>query len=184
MATKKIITLMFLTLSFTVAKAQFYSLRTNLIGDATLNLNAELSMTANRRWSFHFPVQYNPFIYNKDIYENRKARNLTIEPGTRYWLRESYNRGFVGMMAIASRFDICHIWDKYRYDGYAFGLGATFGYAWPFAKRWNLELEGGPGVVYATYNKYKCKHCGKKLGRYDGLYLIPARVSMSFVYLF
>lgn len=184
MRTKKALTLMLIALSSMTVRAQFYSLRTNLIGDATLNLNAELSMTANRRWSFHFPVQYNPFMYNKDMYENRKARNLTIEPGVRYWLRESYNRAFVGVMGIASRFDLCHIWDEYRYDGYALGLGAAFGYAWPIAKRWNFELEGGPGIVYASYNKYKCKHCGKKLGHESGLYLIPARVSASFVYLF
>lgn len=180
---KKTIALILLMAAQT-ASAQFYSLRTNLLGDATLNLNAELGMTVNRRWSLHFPVQVNPFVYNKATYENRKFRNLTFEPGVRYWCAESYNRGFVGVMGIASRFDICHIWDRYRYDGHAFGLGATLGYAIPIGKRWNMEFEAGPGLVYADYNKYVCKHCGRRLGRRNGLYLIPARINLGIVYLF
>ena len=43
--------------------AQFYSARTNLIGLATGNINLEGSMTLNRRWSLHLPVQYNPFVF-------------------------------------------------------------------------------------------------------------------------
>ena len=38
--------------------AQFYSARTNLIGLATGNINLEGSMTLNRRWSLHLPVQF------------------------------------------------------------------------------------------------------------------------------
>jgi hypothetical protein len=52
--------------------AQFYSARTNLIGLATGNINLEGSMTLNRRWSLHLPVQYNPFVFK----DNRQFRNL------------------------------------------------------------------------------------------------------------
>ena len=50
--------------------AQFYSARTNLIGLATGNINLEGSMTLNRRWSLHLPVQYNPFVFK----DNRQFR--------------------------------------------------------------------------------------------------------------
>lgn len=46
---------------FLSVSAQSYSLRTNVIGLATTNLNLEASMTLNRKWSLHLPVQYNPF---------------------------------------------------------------------------------------------------------------------------
>ena len=73
--------------------AQFYSARTNLIGLATGNINLEGSMTLNRRWSLHLPVQYNPFVFK----DNRQFRNLTVMPGVRYWFVESYSTFFVGM---------------------------------------------------------------------------------------
>ena len=56
--------------------AQFYSARTNLIGLATGNINLEGSMTLNRRWSLHLPVQYNPFVFkdNRQFRHRIKAR--------------------------------------------------------------------------------------------------------------
>lgn len=78
--------------------AQFYSARTNLIGLATGNINLEGSMTLNRRWSLHLPVQYNPFVFK----DNRQFRNLTVMPGVRYWFVESYSNFFVGMNTLAS----------------------------------------------------------------------------------
>ena len=44
-----------------------YSLRTNVIGLATTNLNLEASMTLNRKWSLHLPVHEIPV---KDILSN------------------------------------------------------------------------------------------------------------------
>lgn len=72
--------------------AQFYSARTNLIGLATGNINLEGSMTLNRRWSLHLPVQYNPFVFK----DNRQFRNLTVMPGVRYWFVESYSNFLSG----------------------------------------------------------------------------------------
>lgn len=71
---------------FLSVSAQSYSLRTNVIGLATTNLNLEASMTLNRKWSLHLPVQYNPFKFGR----NRQFRNFYAAPGVRYWLLESY----------------------------------------------------------------------------------------------
>lgn len=78
---------------FLSVSAQSYSLRTNVIGLATTNLNLEASMTLNRKWSLHLPVQYNPF----KVGRNRQFRNFYAAPGVRYWLLESYMGGFIGM---------------------------------------------------------------------------------------
>lgn len=81
---------------FLSVSAQSYSLRTNVIGLATTNLNLEASMTLNRKWSLHLPVQYNPFKFGR----NRQFRNFYAAPGVRYWLLESYMGGFIGMYTV------------------------------------------------------------------------------------
>ena len=70
------------------AHAQSYSVRTNVLGLATGNLNLELSAAASRKVTIHVPVNYNPFTYNF-LAENCKMKNLTVQPGARYWLTES-----------------------------------------------------------------------------------------------
>ena len=56
--------------------AQSYSLRSNILGLTTTNLNLEASMTLNRKWSLHLPVQYNPFKFGS----NRQFRNFYAAP--------------------------------------------------------------------------------------------------------
>ena len=160
--------------------AQFYSARTNLIGLATGNINLEGSMTLNRRWSLHLPVQYNPFVFK----DNRKSRNLTVMPGVRYWFVESYSNFFVGMNTLASGYSIGRIWNKKRYEGEGYGIGLSIGKAYPLSKTWNIEWELGGAAVWARYNEYRCRECGAFLGRKHGWYLIPSRVALNMIYLF
>ena len=63
--------------------AQFYSVRTNLVGLGTGNLNVEGSMAFSTHWSAHLPVQYNPF----RLWDDGKLKNFTVQPGVRYWMR-------------------------------------------------------------------------------------------------
>lgn len=160
--------------------AQFYSARTNLIGLATGNINLEGSMTLNRRWSLHLPVQYNPFVFK----DNRQFRNLTVMPGVRYWFVESYSNFFVGMNTLASGYSIGRIWNKKRYEGEGYGIGLSIGKAYPLSKTWNIEWELGGAAVWARYNEYRCRECGAFLGRKHGWYLIPSRVALNMIYLF
>ena len=157
--------------------AQFYSARTNLIGLATGNINLEGSMTLNRRWSLHLPVQYNPFVFK----DNRQFRNLTVMPGVRYWFVESYSNFFVGMNTLASGYSIGRIWNKKRYEGEGYGIGLSIGKAYPLSKTWNIEWELGGAAVWARYNEYRCRECGAFLGRKHGWYLIPSRVALNMI---
>lgn len=160
--------------------AQFYSARTNVIGLASANINAEFSMTLNRKYSLHLPIQYNPFVFK----DNRQWRNLYISPEVRYWWRESYTGGFVGAHLLASRFSIGKVFDDYRYLGYAWGAGLSIGRAYPLAKKWNLEWELGLAGVYATWDKYICKKCGRELGSDRKFFLMPSKLAVNLVYLF
>ena len=112
---KLVFILFFLAVS-TRGYSQFYSARTNVIGLATGNLNAEFGMTLNKKFSIHCPLQYNPFVFSRS--NNTKFQNLTIMPCGRYWFRESFRDSFIGLSVIGSRYNISNICDSYRYDCY------------------------------------------------------------------
>lgn len=164
------------------AFSQFYSGRTNLVGLATGNLNLEFGMTLNKKFSLHLPVQYNPFIYNRE--KNTKFQNLTVMPGARYWLRESFMDQFVGFSLIGSRYHIGNLFDDYRYDGWGAGAGVSFGWTYPMAPRWNFEWELGVAGVWASYDKSVCKSCGYTYGKENKWYVLPHKVAVSLIYLF
>lgn len=105
-------------------------------------------------------------------------------PGVRWWTKESYNRGFVGLYGVATRFDVAHILDKYRYDGWGVGAGLSVGYAYPLSRRWNLEIEAGGGVLYHETDKYRCKKCGRFEKSVNGLSVVPFKLGVDIVYLF
>lgn len=174
----KYVLLCFLLLCTATGRAQFYSLGTNIPALGTATLNAEVSMTLDRKWSLHLPVYYNPFVFKN----NKKLQNFTVLPGIRYWLLESYVNGFIGVNAIASKYHFT--WKDYRYQGQSFGAGISAGYAYLLSPRWNLELEGGIGLVWADYTKYRCEECGKKVGDETRWYALPNKVAISLVYLF
>ena len=175
---KFLLVLSFVALA-TTAKAQFYSVKTNLLGLATTNLNVEAGISVHRNWSLHLPVNYNPWVFSG----NKRFQNITVEPGARYWFLESFSQGFIGIQSIYSRFHVGGT-NKYRYDGYGVGMGLSYGYSKVIRKRWNLEFEAGLGVLWADYTKDLCKTCGAPQGDERKLYLIPSKASISLVYLF
>lgn len=177
---KKIIVLFLITLALTnSAKAQFYSIKTNLLGLATTNLNIEAGVSVHRNWSLHLPVTYNPWVFGG----NKRFQNITVQPGIRYWFLESFSQGFIGLQSIYSRYHVGGI-GKYRYDGYGVGMGVSYGYSKVINKRWNIEFEAGLGVLYTDYTKYLCKKCGTPQGGEKKMQLVPSKASVSLVYLF
>ncbi|WP_347027285.1 DUF3575 domain-containing protein, partial [Bacteroides ovatus] len=61
------------------ARGQVYSLQTNVLGWGTTNMNLEFGLKFSHRWTFHFPLQYNPFSFG-----DARLRNLSASPGVRY----------------------------------------------------------------------------------------------------
>ena len=163
------------------AAAQSYSLRTNLLGLGTANLNLEASMTLNRKGSLHLPLQYNPFTFSK----NRQFRNFYAAPGVRYWLLESYMGGFIGMYATAGTYSAGNLFgSRYRYEGEGYGAGVSIGRAYQLGTRWNLEWEIGAGAVWLGYDRYLCRRCGDLVESDYGWRFLPTRAALNLVYLF
>ena len=90
-----------------LSHGQDISIRTNLVGLSTLNLNIEPSITLGKekRWSLHLPVQYNPFILDS----NKKMQNLTVMPGIRYWFLETYVKNYVGIYGVAANYHVMSV---------------------------------------------------------------------------
>lgn len=162
--------------------AQFYSVRTNLVGLSTGNINIEGSMALSSHWSVHLPLQYNPF----NLWNDGKLKNITVSPGVRYWMRETYGRGcFWGLHGVFSHFNAGGLFGhRYRYQGTAWGGGISVGLVRPLSRRWNLEFELGGGVVWADWERFRCTRCGRRTGKGNGVRVLPTRTAVNFVYLF
>ena len=72
---------------------------------------------------------------------------------------------------------------RHRYQGWATGLGLSYGYNWILGKRWNLEATLGFGYVYTNYDKYDCATCGKFRGSQDKHYFGPTKAGISIIYM-
>lgn len=166
---------------FSYAHGQAYSLRTNVLGLASTNLNIEGSIAISRKWSLHLPVQYNPFIFK----DNRQFRNIYVAPGARYWFLESYLGGFIGLYATTGKYSVGKLFgSEYRYEGVGYGIGLSLGKAYQLGKNWNFEWEIGYGCTWLNYEKYKCKRCGDLVEYNHGWYIRPTRAALNIVYLF
>lgn len=176
---KRILLLFFVAALAVGARAQFYSIKTNLLGLATTNLNIEAGVSVHRNWSLHLPVTYNPWVFGG----NKRFQNITVQPGIRYWFLESFSHSFIGFQSLYSRYHVGGIGD-YRYDGWGVGGGLSYGYSKVLNKRWNIEFEAGLGVMWADYTKYLCKTCGAPQGDFKKLYVVPTKAAVSLVYLF
>ena len=85
-------------------------------------------------------------------------------------------------------------WVDYRignrrrtYDGRAYGIGISYGYAWILSKRWNLVVEAGAGL-YRTRDTRRdpvTSDWGDRYIRHARRWtLAPSKLEVSFNYLF
>lgn len=163
-------------------QAQFYAVNADIVGLATGTVNAGVSTALNAKWSLHLPVHYNPWTFS----DNKKMKQLTVQPGVRYWFDQSYGYGwFIGMNVVVGRFNAGGLLgSKFRYDGMAYGAGLSGGFSLPLAKFWNIEFELGAGGVYSNHDKFNCVRCGDKISKEKGFYFVPTKASVNLVYLF
>lgn len=71
----------------------------------------------------------------------------------------------------------------HRYQGWATGLGISYGYSWILGKRWNIEATIGFGYAYSNYDKYDCATCGRFKGSQDKHYFGPTKAGISLIYI-
>ncbi len=191
---KKILTLVLLVLCcIPGVRGQDAALKTNVLYDATLTVNAGLEIGLAPKWSLDVSGNYNGWTV-----DGHKWKHWLLQPEARYWFCDRFARHFVGLHVLGGKYNVGHIdtglkifntdfsvLKEHRFQGWAVGAGLAYGYAFILDRHWNLELEAGFGYVYTRYDVYECKDCGKRIEKdKPHHYVGPTKAAVNLVYLF
>lgn len=195
MKVRKNLLLMLLALAFSVGShAQTVAIKTNLLSDALLNVNAGMEIGLAPHWTLDLKGQYNGWTV-----DDKKWKHWLFQPGARYWFCDRFAGHFVGVHAHGGQFNIGGFDGKVnflgtdlrklkdtRYQGWFVGAGLSYGYAWVLGRHWNIEAEIGIGYSYTRYDEYNCFGCGKKVNdsKKQHNYVGPTKAAIDLVYLF
>ncbi|GAY29234.1 hypothetical protein IMSAGC014_01007 [Bacteroidaceae bacterium] len=176
------------------AEAQDINVKTNVLADAFLNVNAGVEIGLAPRWTLDVAGYYNGWTLSHD----RKWKHWMVQPEARYWFCDRFVGHFVGLHALGGQYNIGGLKNSFsflgtdfsklsdrRYQGWMAGAGLAYGYSWMLGKRWNLEAEIGVGYVYTRYDSYPCAKCGTKIEKNKaGHYIGPTKAAINLVYSF
>ncbi len=120
----------------------------------------------------------------------KEAKVKALQPEYRYWFSGRPIHGwFLGAGGIGALYNITH--KSKVYDGYALGIGATYGYVWNLTRRLNVEVHSGFGVImynrkeYFLHDNYDVYYTqdGQQKSNSKGYYLLPTRLGVTVSYI-
>ena len=174
-------------------QAQNIAVKTNLLYDATATANIGLEIGLAPRWTLDISGNLNS--WSKD--EHTKWKHWLLQPEARYWFCDRFSRHFIGAHLIGAALNIGNIDNNlsflgtdfsvlsdHRYQGYAYGGGVAYGFAFVLSKHLNLELEAGLGYVCFDYEAFECGSCGRRIGEGIHHYLGPTKAAVNLVFVF
>lgn len=174
--------------------AQKVAVKTNVVYDATANINAGLEFGLAKRWTLDVSGNLNVW----DMSNGRKWKHWLAQPELRYWLCDRFAGHFFALHLHGGQYNVGGLKNgikflgtdfsklgDYRFQGWYAGAGIAYGYTWILGKHWNLEAELGFGYSYTNYDTFECAGCGKKVeeGK-DHHYVGPTKAAINLVYLF
>lgn len=173
--------------------AQDWAVKTNIICDATATANIGVEIGVAPKWTIDISGSYNNWSKNESV----KWKHAFIQPEARYWFCDRFSRHFIGAHLIGGAFNLGNIQNNIsilgtdfsvlsqkRYQGYAYGAGVVYGFAFMLSKSVNLELELGVGYAYLDYDIFNCSGCGRKVGSDDHHYVGPTKAAVNLVFVF
>ena len=190
--------ILFLAFAGTVS-AQKVAVKTNSLYWLTATPNVGFEFAMAPRWTFEIAGGYNPWTLDKDA--NVKAKHFLVTPEVRYWFCESFQGHFLGINANYTQFNVSGILipevfykeeslgyfldnlQHARSQGWAVGAGITYGYAWPIARRWNMEFTLGLGWWYTEYDRFESRKCGLFQENVAKHAFGPTDIGLSFIYM-
>ena len=164
-----------------------WNIKTNLLYDLTATINLGAEFRVGERMSLDLPFNYNPFQFS----DNRKWKHFLAQPEVRWWLGEGVFSGhFVGAHAHYAFYNVGNLPNgpfseymrQHRFEGNAYGVGASYGYRWSFDHRWGLEATIGVGYMYKDYEVFECQTCGDFIASENKHYFGPTKIGLSLVY--
>lgn len=162
---------------------QRLALKMNLLHAATTTPNLGVEYAFSPHISAEIWGAYNLI----DFRGEASLRHYLVEAEPRYWFDRPFSRHFVGMHALAGRFDVGGIpfirpLKNHHYRGNVYGGGFSYGYYHRLAERWGLEASLGVGYAFLEYDRYRCRGCAVKEARFKRHYFGPTRAAVSLVY--
>lgn len=174
-------------------RAQNWAIKTNIVYDATATVNIGTEVGLAKRWTLDISGNLNGWSKN----EQTKWKHWLVQPEARYWFCDRFSRHFIGAHAITGAFNFGGINNNIsvlgtdfsvlrdnRYQGYAYGGGVAYGFAFMLSEHLNLELEAGFGYIYLDYEVFDCGNCGRRIGEGGHHYIGPTKAAINLVYLF
>lgn len=175
------------------ASAQSFAIKTNLVYDATSTANLGIEVGLAPRWTLDISGNINTWSKN-DV---TKWKHWMVQPEARYWFCDRFSRHFLGMHLIGGAFNFGGINNSIsilgtdfsllknqRYQGYAYGAGLAYGYAFMLGKYCNLEFEAGFGYMYLDCESFDCGECSRSTGSLTHHYIGPTKAAVNLVFLF
>lgn len=173
--------------------AQKAAVKTNILYDATLTLNAAAEIKTAPKWTVELSGNLNAWSVG-----HRNWRQWMLMPEARYWFCETFSGHFVGAHILGGQYNFGHLnmdfnmlgtdfgkLRDYRYQGWMGGAGVAYGYSWILNRNWNLEAEFGFGWVYTRYDQFECHDCGQRVRRnHPHNYVGPTKAAINLVYTF
>ena len=163
--------------------------KTNALYWATVTPNIGLELRLARHWSLNVEAGLNPFSgKNDDGSYGKSIKHFRLHPEARYWFCETFYGHFLGLHVPYFIYNISDIkllgTEGERHQGWATGVGISYGYSWVLGKHWNIEATLGVGYLYLESEKYPCTNCGRKDGTVKKHYVGPTQAAVSAVYMF
>ena len=163
-----------------------WSMKTNLLYDATTTLNLGAEFRTGERTSFDIPVSYNPWTFGA----NRKWKHAGAQPELRWWPRGTFDRHFWGVHGHYAFYNVGKLPDPFseymkvnRFEGWLAGAGLSYGYRWNFRdSRWAIEATLGVGYAYKSFDRFACGECGEKLSSGVEHYFGPTKAGLSLIF--
>lgn len=186
----------FITFAGIGARAQVregVGLKTNFLYDATLTANAGIEFGLAPKWSMDISGNFRGWMNGEQTW-----KHWLVQPEARYWFCDIFAGHFVGVHGIAGQFN----WgafekaydfintpfsylEDHRAQGWGFGAGVAYGYAWVLNRHWNIEAEVGAGFIRTIYDVYDCGECASVIDSgVKHTYYGPTKVAVNLIYVF
>lgn len=179
--------------SMSQVRAQDWAIKTNVLYDATATINLGVEIGLAPKWTLDISGNLNA--WSKD--EQTRWKHWLVQPEARYWFCDRFSRHFIGAHAIGGAFNLgginnnlsflgtdFSVLKEKRYQGYAYGGGIAYGFAFMLSEHINLELEAGFGYMYLDYDIYECGNCGRRIDEGTHHYVGPTKAAINLVFLF
>lgn len=128
-----------------------FAIKTNVAYLAATVANIGVEYSFGEHYSIDVPFIFSPYRVSR----NYTLKFMAVQPEFRYWLKTPMEGHFFGVHASAGAFNVAVNSDlRYQSPNGFYGVGVSYGYMLPFAKRWAAEFTVGAGYVYTEYDSY------------------------------